>query len=218
MKLILGPIIEREQIPENLFARCIHPADIRDFEPVPVTLRVLVIPPAGEKTVREVEGHIGSSAYFEGMDFQRQPKTVDAKNMTGQQTIFWSSNNNNGQEILFRPKAPDYHMDTLQPFAMAPAHGTWQPSKVILLSFPYGGKEERVALWRETLDMIDQFKADWNTMQYSDPIPPVKLVMESAETLEKYLVTAGYFKHKSPYRYIHAARYLRDLGFDIPEV
>lgn len=217
MKLILGPIIEREQIPENLFARCIHPADIRDFEPVPVTLRVLVIPPAGEKTVREVEGHIGSSAYFEGMDFQRQPKTVDAKNMTGQ-TIFWSANNNNGQEILFRPTAPDYHMDSLEAFAMAPAHSTWQPSKVVLLSFPYGNKEERMSLWRETLDTVDQFHRDWNTSLYSNPIPPVSLALESAETLEKYLATAGYFKYRNPYRYIHAVRYLRNMGFDIPEV
>lgn len=218
MRLILGPVIKREQIPENLFARCIHPGDISNVEPVPVTLRVLVIPQAGKKTVREIEGYIGSSAWFDGMDFHHQPKTVDAANMIGGKTIFWSANNNNGQEILFRPTAPDYHMDSLEAFAMAPAHNTWQPSKVVLLSFPYGNKEERMSLWRETLDTVDQFHRDWNTSLYSNPIPPVSLALESAETLEKYLATAGYFKYRNPYRYIHAVRYLRNMGFDIPEV
>lgn len=218
MRLILGPVIKREQIPENLFARCIHPGDISNVEPVPVTLRVLVIPQAGKKTVREIEGYIGSSAWFDGMDFHHQPKTVDAANMIGGKTILWSFNCNNGQEILFRPKAPDGYSDTIKAFAMSPSHSTWRPSKVILLSFPYGGREEKLTLWKETLDLVEQFHRDQNGAKRPGAEIPVDLALEAATSLEKYLATAGYFRHNNPYCYIHAVRYLRDVGFSIPEV
>jgi hypothetical protein len=210
----LGPIIDRTQVADFMSIRCTHPEDCLTQSPVECELHTLYIPEVGD--VREVvtKGHIGSSAWFEGMNRYHEPVTIAHETVTGQ-TIFWSGNNNNGREVLFCPEQRPLFPFTA--FAMSPHHETWQPDKVILFTFE-SDHRKKIQLYRETLDLVYQYRVDKNKARWHYQEWDQKVLTGLTQNLGTYLATAGHFRHGNYFHYIHAAKFLQRIGFDIPEI
>lgn len=219
--LNLGPIINKNDVSEFLSVRCTHPEDCKNIPAEECILHTLYVPKIGDAREFKIKGHIGSSAWFEGMNRYHEPVTVAHETITGQ-TIFWRGNNNNGQEVVFCPD-PKEISPGFTVFAMSPHHETWQPDKVILFKFEsdYHAKKE-LQLYRETLDLLSNYASDRNKVIYRTHdfggYWHKKVLSGPTADIGTYLATAGHFRHGSYFHYIHAANFLRQCGFDIPEI
>lgn len=217
----LGPVINKNDISKFLSVRCTHPEDCENIPVEECELHTLYIPKVGDVQKFKIKGHVGSRAWFEGMNRYHEPVTVAHETITGH-TIFWSGNNNNGCEVLFRPEQRSSFPFTA--FAMSPHHETWQPDKVILFKFETDyHAEKKLQLYRETLNLLSNYVSDRNKVLYRTHDSTAghwhkKVLSGSTVDIGTYLATAGHFRHGNYYHYIHAANFLRQCGFDIPEI
>lgn len=104
--LRLGPWVEREHMPEELYPRYTDPKSLNSIPPVPVVLTFST----GPLQKIEVQGKLYSHAWFDGMNFDGDP--VYLYGITGGKDIdiskalllpFGWENYNNGGGIAFLP-------------------------------------------------------------------------------------------------------------------
>lgn len=216
--LNLGPIIKKNDISKFLSVRRTHPEDCKNIPVEECILHTLYVPEVGDVQKFKIKGHIGSSAWFEGMNRYHEPVTVAHETITGQ-TIFWRGNNNNGVDVVFCPNTEEISPEFIA-FAMSPHHKTWQPNKVILFKFESAyHAEKKLQLYRETLDLLSSYASDRNKAHRAHDFGGrwhKKILSGPTVDIVTYLATAGHFRHGSYSHYIRAANFLRRCGFDIP--